>query len=163
MNRELMDALERNLEEELETQNELVEALRRQRVRLLEGEADGFDLVLDRIRELLERTDRNRDRRAALLRSLGVDPAIETPIETVASAAPPERGERLRGLRRAIVGIAAEVRTLNHFNAQLVRRSAEVVESLLRVFTGLTDVPGYGLSGSRNRLCAGGVLVNAEI
>jgi flagellar biosynthesis/type III secretory pathway chaperone len=162
MSSQLIEALAANLESEIDVQNRLLEALRRQRVRLLEGEADGFEEVMDRIRDLLDQTDRNRSRRAALLRSLGVDPTCEEPIHAVASRALPERSDRLLNLRRSLVGISSEVRRINSFNAQLVKRSVEVVDSLLGVLIGLSNAPGYDTSGTVPRVRPGGVLVNQE-
>jgi flagellar biosynthesis/type III secretory pathway chaperone len=162
MNDQLIDALTRNLEDELEVQDRLLEAMRRQRQRLLAGETDDLELLVDRIRELLDRSSANRSRRVSLLRSLGVDPAGSEPVNEIARIAAPERGRRLATLRTAILGAAREVRTLNQFNSQLVRRSAEIVESLLRVFTGLGGVPEYAMDGSRSRVRGGGVLVNQE-
>jgi flagellar biosynthesis/type III secretory pathway chaperone len=163
MNPQLIDALAVNLEDEVDVQNRLLEALRAQRKRLLDGASEEMDSILVEIRALLDRADRNRGRRAALLRALGVRPEDEEPVERVARAAPPPAGERLRGLRRVLVGAAAEVRSLNRFNAQLVRRSAELIEGLLRVFTGVGDMPGYGHSGAPRRLRPDGVLLNAEV
>jgi hypothetical protein len=163
MNTKLIDALTANLEDEVRVQDSLLDALRVQRRCLLQGESETIGGSVDSIRSLLDRSDRNRTRRASLLRSLGVDPRDAEPIETIACAIPEEGGARLRGLRGAVRGRAGEVRSLNRFNAQLVRRSAEVIESLLRVFTGLGAAPGYGLARKQNRLSGGGVLVNQEI
>ncbi len=162
MKTQLIEALTTNLENEIDVQNSLLGALRRQRVRLLEGEVDGFDDLIDRIHGLLDQTDRNRSRRAVLLRSLGVDPTVDEPIRTVASNALPDRGDHLLGLRRSLVGISSEVRSINSFNAQLVKRSAEVVDSLLGILIGLSDAPGYDTSGTVHRVRPGGVLVNQE-
>jgi len=161
-NAQLINALAANLEDEIDVQNQLLEALRRQRLHLLEGETGGTEEVTDRISSLLARTDRNRVNRAALLRSAGVDPAGEEPVNTVARAAPEETGQRLVKLRRMLVGISEEVRSLNQFNAGLVRRSAEVVESLIRVLIGQPECPSYGLAGARDRTRPSGVLLNRE-
>ncbi len=162
MNQPLINALAANLEDEIDVQNQLLEALRKQRLHLLEGETGGTEEVTDRISGLLARTDRNRVNRAALLRSAGVDPAGEEPVHTMARAAPEESGNRLLGLRSMLVGISEEVRSLNHFNAGLVRRSAEVVESLIRVLIGQPECPGYSLAGSHDRVRPSGVLLNQE-
>jgi flagellar biosynthesis/type III secretory pathway chaperone len=163
MNPQLIDALAANLEDEIEVQNRLLEALRRQRLHLLEGETGATEDVTDRIAALLERTDRNRRNRAALLRSAGVDPDAEEPVSEIARRATEESGRRLLGLRRMLVGLAAEVRTLNQFNAGLVRRSAEVVESLIQVLVGQPDLPAYGLAGARETARPRGVLVDREM
>jgi flagellar biosynthesis/type III secretory pathway chaperone len=162
MNSQLIEALVASLESEIDVQTKLLDALRRQRVRLLEGEVRGFEGVLDRIGELLDRSDRNRARRASLLRSLGVDPSSTEPINAVAKRAFPERSDRLLNLRRSLVGISSEVRRINSFNAQLVKRSVEVVDGLLGILVGLSRVPGYDLSGTACRARPDGVLLNQE-
>jgi flagellar biosynthesis/type III secretory pathway chaperone len=163
MNPQLITSLAANLEDEIEVQTQLLEVLRRQRLHLLEGEMGETEETTKRIAALLTRTDRNRTRRAALLRSAGVDPTSEEPVSTVARSMPDDEGKRLLGLRRMLVGLAAEVRTLNHFNAGLVRRSAEVVDSLIRVLVGQQGLPGYGLAGARERVRPRGALVNQEV
>ncbi len=162
MKSQLIDALAANLEDEIGVQKRLLESLKDQRVRLLEGGMSGLEGSTDRTRELLEKTDSNRTRRASVLRSLGVDSSNEKPIETVAQCALPDRGGRLLELRRSLIGISTEVRALNSFNAQLIRRSAEVVNGLLSILTGLSNVPGYDTSGAVRHMRPGGVLVNQE-
>ncbi len=163
INQPLLNALASNLEDEIDVQNQLLDALRKQRLHLLEGETGATEEVTDRITELLARTDRNRVNREALLKSAGVDPSGEEPVNTIARAAPDESGKRLLGLRQMLVGISQEVRTLNHFNAGLVRRSAEVVESLIRVLIGQPECPSYSLAGATDRVRPSGVLLNREL